>query len=284
MPSMKFTKKNRYNAAPLCPCGKSNKDGKFVPFEINGTPSKKYGHCHSCGKTFHPAEYKEIKNYKPIQKSVHQNAKSVPLSEMTKTLNNYYKNNFILWLSSIFPEDFNKAIKRYRVGTLIDHCTLFWYIDIKGQVRTGKRIKYNSLTGKRDKKVPIYNLFTKENGYSLCLYGEHLLKQNFHKTIALVESEKTSIVGSILFPQYMWLATGGANSLTIGKAQVLKYKDAIYIPDCDIAGNNSIIKVSNILKKVKSNFSILDSFSKNFNQGEDIVDLLFKNQNTIINN
>ncbi|MBT4969895.1 MAG: hypothetical protein HOM80_12890, partial [Bacteroidetes bacterium] len=33
-----------------CPCGKSNKDGKFVPYI--GYEDK--GYCHSCGETFLP--------------------------------------------------------------------------------------------------------------------------------------------------------------------------------------------------------------------------------------
>ncbi|MBK7097579.1 MAG: hypothetical protein IPH58_03420 [Sphingobacteriales bacterium] len=32
-----------------CPCGKSNKDGKFIPYK--GLDN--CGYCHSCGKTFY---------------------------------------------------------------------------------------------------------------------------------------------------------------------------------------------------------------------------------------
>jgi len=35
-----------------CPCGKSNKDGKFVPYIGFET----HGYCHSCGKTFMPGK------------------------------------------------------------------------------------------------------------------------------------------------------------------------------------------------------------------------------------
>ena len=43
-----------------------------------------------------------------------------------------------------------------------------------------------------------------------CLFGEHLLNypENTGKTIAIVESEKTAIVCSILLPDYVWLSRG----------------------------------------------------------------------------
>lgn len=37
-----------------CPCGKSNKDGKFVPFKSY----QDKGFCHSCGRTFLPEQSK----------------------------------------------------------------------------------------------------------------------------------------------------------------------------------------------------------------------------------
>ena len=33
-----------------CPCGKSNKDGKFVPY----IEYENKGYCHGCGETFLP--------------------------------------------------------------------------------------------------------------------------------------------------------------------------------------------------------------------------------------
>lgn len=37
-----------------CPCGKSNRDGKFAPYLIANLPSEQYGFCHSCSETFLP--------------------------------------------------------------------------------------------------------------------------------------------------------------------------------------------------------------------------------------
>lgn len=275
---MKFAKTSRYKAATQCPCGKSNKDGKFVPFEISGTPSNKFGYCHSCGKSFYPSDKQSIEQDNSKSENILIETKSVPLIKMSSTLENYSKNNFAIWLNDNFQESSKKALKDYRVGTTYYYKTIFWYIDKNGVIRNAKSFLYNSNSGKRIKESPIYHLYKSDDGYSTCLFGEHLLLyKSREKTITIVESEKTAVIGSIIYPNYIWLASGGANSLTIEKAQALKNRNVIYIPDCDQAGINSIPKVSRILSNVKANFTIEDSFSKEYNKGEDIVDLLFKN-------
>ena len=42
-----------------------------------------------------------------------------------------------------------------------------------------------------------------------CLFGEHLLQDKVNANVALVESEKTTVICSLLLPEYIWLATGG---------------------------------------------------------------------------
>lgn len=43
-----------------------------------------------------------------------------------------------------------------------------------------------------------------------CFFGEHLLSQFLDQSVAVVEGESTAIVCSLLWPQYIWLATGGS--------------------------------------------------------------------------
>lgn len=47
---------------------------------------------------------------------------------------------------------------------------------------------------------------------SQCLFGEHLLSVYPDKVAVLVESEKSAVIGSALFPDYVWLAAGGKAS------------------------------------------------------------------------
>lgn len=97
--------------------------------------------------------------------------------------------------------------------------TVFWQIDIHGNVRAGKIMGYDFETGHRIKepfnqvswvhsvkKLPYFHM-------KQCLFGEHLLSGNSTgqstKTIAIVESEKTALIAALFIPDFIWLATGG---------------------------------------------------------------------------
>ena len=68
-----------------------------------------------------------------------------------------------------------------------------------------------------------------------CLFGEHLLNwsMNKNKTVALVESEKTALIGAACYPQYLWLATGGKSQMSDEKMKVLSGRTVIMFPDVD---------------------------------------------------
>ena len=72
----------------------------------------------------------------------------------------------------------------------------------------------------------------------LNLFGEHLLKIHPEKVVALVESEKTALIGAAIFPQYVWCATGGMGNIIgdIEKMKVLSGRSVIIFPDTDIDG------------------------------------------------
>ena len=66
-----------------------------------------------------------------------------------------------------------------------------------------------------------------------CLFGEHLLKMYPTKVIALVESEKSALIASGVYPDYIWLATGGKSQLSIDKLKVLQGRTVVMFPDVD---------------------------------------------------
>ena len=65
-----------------------------------------------------------------------------------------------------------------------------------------------------------------------CLFGEHLLKRYPFMPVALVESEKTAVICSSFWPEYIWLATGGKSQLN-DRLQVLKGRKVVAFPDVD---------------------------------------------------
>lgn len=82
-----------------------------------------------------------------------------------------------------------------------------------------------------------------------CLYGQHLFDKE--RDTMLVESEKTAIIGSFFFPDYNWLATGGAAGKKFGHFEFLYgyQKRLLYLVDNDKAGQQS--KISQWLQKLK---------------------------------
>lgn len=160
----------------------------------------------------------------------------IPNEKMEASLKEYDKNNFVSFLSNLNPELQNVVIRRYNIGTSKrwDGATIFWQVDIKGKVRTGKIMLYSPETGKRVKEPhPHFSwAHTQIENFQLkqCLFGEHLLKGN-NSPVGIVESEKTAVVASLYLPKFIWLATGGLSNLTPEKCQVLKGRNVVLFPD-----------------------------------------------------
>lgn len=132
--------------------------------------------------------------------------------------------------------------KRYKVGTskMWNGATVFWQIDVNGNVRAGKIMGYDTTTGHRIKqpfsqvnwvhsvrKMPDFHM-------KQCLFGEHLLADasSSARTVAIVESEKTALVAALFIPDFVWLATGGMHGCFNREAmQVLKEREVILFPD-----------------------------------------------------
>ena len=68
---------------------------------------------------------------------------------------------------------------------------------------------------------------------SQCLFGEYLLNVYPDKVAVLVESEKSAVIGSALFPDYVWLAAGGKSQLREEKLRVLSGRTLLLFPDAD---------------------------------------------------
>jgi len=229
---LRFEKRRRL--VSHCPCGKRNKDGKFSPFK--GYVDK--GYCHSCGETFWPDKHNE----KPLfshTELVQQQSCRLAKSLVDKSMQGA-QNLLIRFLNTHFdPSEVMRVVEAYKIGTcdkIKDSC-IFWYIDLNGEVRSGKVMRYDGTTGKGFKQGR--NLIRwmheleglKDFTFQRCLFGEHLLVENQEKKVIIVESEKTAIIGSLCLPGYTWLATGGLQSFTPKLLQILKGRSVTALPD-----------------------------------------------------
>ncbi len=167
-----------------------------------------------------------------------------------RTLCEYDRNNFIKFLQMQFGISKTKnLICRYFIGTWLDGRTVFWQIDTRRLIRTGKIIAYNAVTGKRIKsqkpswvhaelKKEKWNSFehtdTRKKEFHLkqCFFGEHLLQLETQKPVGIVESEKTAVVASLFLPELLWVATGGCGNLNVNQLQhAMKGRRVILFPD-----------------------------------------------------
>lgn len=183
---------------------------------------------------------------KPIQKP-QQEVSYIPFQYVEKAVS--YNSSFIRFLCGLFDRyslsspTIVRIMEDYALGATKDGCIIYWQIDINGKVRTGKIMKYNPETGRRVKDAGginwVHSILKKKkllpNNFNLvqCLFGEHLLKMYPEKPVALVESEKSALIASGVYPEYIWLATGGKSQLSIEKMKVLHGRTVLAFPDVD---------------------------------------------------
>ena len=226
-------------------------------------------------------DVKTIKQPKPITPSFHS-------SELQDKLINQYKSNLTFdnlttfLLNNFTFDEVDKTISNYYLtGTNLcwKNATIFWQIDNKEQIRGAKIMLYNEYTGKRAKepynhinwlhkaiKEPDFNLYQ-------CLFGLHLINEDYQKNIAIVESEKTAIIMSIFLPDLIWLATGSKSNFKFELLEPLKKRNCFAFPDKgefanwsnkakELKSKGFKIEVSNILEQTsfKNGFDLADYY------------------------
>lgn len=200
-----------------------------------------------------------------------QPPKIVPSSHLRASCQtmHYQNNNLVKWLVSLLGEaKAYEACQRYNVGTAKDGATVFWYVDRAGDTRTAKSIRYQP-NGKRVKDSGAVYHYESKDGYKLCLFGEHLLTDG--QTVCLVESEKTALVCYLMYPDYVWLATGGATMLSSEKAKALQNYGVILCYDADDAGRRAAQKAQTMFSNLGIKSSYKDYFP-NKTDGYDLAD------------
>ena len=256
-----------------CPnCGDKRSFAYYVD-EENTPLHPSVGRCNhesSCGYHYTPKQYfqdhpecrtSDASSFDGQMKEV--KSKSTPIEPQKPTAIGYVpihyveksksvQSNFFRFLSTLLgnyygsksQEVLNRLLDEYRLGATRDDAVIFWQIDKNGKVRTGKVMQYNPEDGHRIKEQGaainwIHSILKKQNVLpeewllSQCLFGEHLLSLYPDKVVVLVESEKSAIIGSAIFPNYVWLATGGKSQMKEDKLRVLSGRTVLLFPDAD---------------------------------------------------
>lgn len=167
------------------------------------------------------------------------------------------------------------AVCRYRLGAIHREGVIFWQIMPNEEVCNGKVMYYGPDCHRRKEEefdpTWVSALLTRRHGGKSdgditrhCLFGLHLLNpanswmlgpwpevetgaantsmprmeglENELPPVAVVEAEKTAVILSVRFPQYIWLATGGLYETQPEKFRPLKGRKVILFPDADPKG------------------------------------------------
>ena len=204
-----------------CPkCGKKT----FVPYVLSSdmktfANAELYGRCdreRNCAYIKYPKGNNLISDWiaPEPQPYTPPTPDFIPEELVESSFGKWETNVFFMWLIKMFgKEEAFELQKKYNIGTAKGNGTIFWQKDYQGKFRTGKVMYYNR-DGRRNKNRNswyVHNQVKRDYSLVQVFFGEHLVKED--KPVALCESEKTSILMSVIEPHYNWLASGGANML-----------------------------------------------------------------------
>lgn len=258
-----------------CPaCGGRRTFTRYIDTETGQQIADQVGRCDresNCGYHFKPGEYFEENrtNWTPKKKGIRLQGRRpenvsqanytqriaarkpdfIDKQHLIASLRSFEQNAFVQFLLNLFPfdpEDVWQAVSDYLIGTGPNGEAIFWQIDQRRRIRTGKLIAYDPTTGKRRKDItPNWIHSTMKRAGQLpdtfkleqCFFGEHLLSKYPGLPIAICEAEKSAVIASIckaVFPDAIWLACGGKSNLNLERLERLgRGRRIILFPDAD---------------------------------------------------
>lgn len=274
----------------ICPaCGKKT----FVPYidaegNILSSTVGKCDRADKCGYHYPPkryfAEHEDLRKIiysKPITRAKLKPS-FVDQQPLLQSISLYRGSNLYAYLAKAFPlleRRLDMTFQRYLVGghNYWEGASIFWQIDTGGKIHAGKIMDYNASTGKRVKepsnRITWYHCVANIENFNLvqCLFGEHLLNE-YTSTVALVESEKTALILSLVATNILPLACGGCGNLTEKLNDSLSGHNVLVLPDK--GQYHHWREKSTLLTKARSVFisSIMERSA--LEEGSDIADLI----------
>ena len=194
-------------------------------------------------------------------------------------------NSLMRYLAKSFPQSgLEMVTKMYHLGSTRKGEIIYPQIDAQSRCRTGKVMAYGE-DGHRIKRSEcdavdwLHARLMRQQGkaasdYHLrqCLFGEHLLTKYPYRIACLTEGEKSAVIASLFFPQFVWVSCGGKFGLKPETCKSLAGRDVIVYADADaVAEWSEKIRRLDFCKSIR-----LSDWAKDEPQGskQDIADLL----------
>ena len=187
---------------------------------------------------------------KPVIREDSQNYSYIP-TEMVDELVTVENSLCQCLMKKFRPEAVEWTCEEYRIGRYtmwgVENCTVFPNIDRRGRVCNLKVQHYETDTtsprfghSEKNQCYMLASIWKKDGKLSptgcyeaKCLFGEHLLIKYPDTLVALVESPKNAIYGTLAFPTMLWIATGNKTMLQRRYLEPLRGRNVIVIPDAD---------------------------------------------------
>lgn len=256
-----------------CPSCQKKRFVRYVDQESGECLPNRYGRCDrevACSYLYSPYDDRSYAGIKPIHiPKPKVNPKYIPRELYKRSLTNYRNNYFVRYLHTIMDrESVSRLIKRYHLGTstkLKGGC-IFYQLDLQGNIRRGKIIVYNAKTGRRGRIHSVHSMLgiDKRKYPAWRFFGEHLLIEKT-KPVAIVEAEKTAVIASAHFPEFIWLASGMKATLKYEYAQCLEGRAVTLFPD--LGAYKDWTKKADVLSKLCT-VSISDMLELNADESE----------------
>ncbi|MFB6457620.1 DUF6371 domain-containing protein [Chitinophaga sp. Hz27] len=205
------------------------------------------------------------KPYQCLKQYKETTAVYIPIEVLQQSQQGFEYNHFTQYLDTLFGAATTfELIKCYQLGTSGSRwkgATVFWWVDIWGKVRAGQVKQFDHLghtiksnTGRshttwihailkhlyehKGKNIPSWlsDYLQQGSNYVSCLFGEHLLKENITKPVAIVEAPATAIVASVYLPEFIWLAAGSLSYLNVERTKALHGRNVVLFPDLSTDG------------------------------------------------
>lgn len=237
-----------------CPaCGRRYKFSRYIDTTTGNELADHVGRCdreNSCGYHFTPKQFFTENPAGIEQEGLPISAKVpiennpieyLPFGLLEKSVTRHEQCDIFPFLEKLFRKSIARKIcEAYFIGSNKDQNTAFWQVDVGGKVRQCKIMRYGQ-DGHRDKASgAIFAgkkiLNNQEANLQQCFFGEYLLSfpENENIPVAIVESEKTAVICSVYYENFIWLATGGKTGCKWTEAnvcKVLKGKKVVLFPD-----------------------------------------------------
>lgn len=299
------------NTRHTCPnCGKKRRFARYINKETGEYLSDKVGRCdreNNCNYHYSPSSFFSDN---PFRNTVTPDTYRTPVTLVTAIcepvqylpfdiLNNsvlkHTQTNLYPFLVKLFTKGIaSRLCLEYLIGSNKFCNTVFWQVDVEGNVRQAKVIQYNPATGRRNKETGAFFAGKKilnndRANLQQCFFGESFLSnpENCNKPVAIVESEKTAVIASVYFPGFIWLATGGKAGCKWTEANVCKVlarRKVVLFPDL---GAFDAWKAKGLLlaavagcKVAVSDLLEINASKEDKEKGLDLADFLLRNEDS----